>query len=375
MLLQLSFTYSIRPSLLKMSFPPQLTRRIHSSSGISSHKTISNTCETTRSRTDQTLLLPDNRTLGYATYGPPTGRPLVYFHGFPASRLEAQVVENLAYKHKLRLIAPDRPGFGLSSPQPGRRITDWPADVRALATHLGMSRFAVLGGSGGGPYALACAKGLPREMMSAVGVMAGAPPWEPGPGEVLPTRVGRRYMSLSRRMLAMAADYVPTGLRVVANALVSAIRWIVTTKPVRRRIDAWLEKSVKEEKDKRLQRGDEDSEEEQLTTEQRRQRLFRMLFEAFAQGADATVQEIQLLTHHWGLKFEEIEYGPIHFWHGYKDTNAPVSMIRYMADRLPHARLKEYPDDNHYATVNHVEEIIADIIHDNTASKTSSDKA
>ncbi|KAJ5481684.1 hypothetical protein N7475_000496 [Penicillium sp. IBT 31633x] len=88
--------------------------------------------------------------------------------------LRASAIESLFHPLGIRVIAPERPGFGLSTVQPNRRIMGWPADIQALARHLSLSRFAILGGSGGGPYALACAQGLPQDMMSAVGVIAGA---------------------------------------------------------------------------------------------------------------------------------------------------------------------------------------------------------
>lgn len=127
-------------------------------------------------RSSQSLVLPDGRLLGYAEFGHPTGSPLLYFHGFPMSRLEGWMTDKVARRQHIRVISVDRPGYGLSTFQPHRRITDWPADVQALASQLDISRFAVLGMSGGGPYALACAHSLPQEMLSAVGVMCGAPP-------------------------------------------------------------------------------------------------------------------------------------------------------------------------------------------------------
>ena len=101
--------------------------------------------------------LPDGRSLGYAAYGDPQGKPLFFFHGFPSSRLEAQFTEGVAGRLGARIIAIDRPGFGRSDFKKERRIRDWPDDVLALADALGIDRFAVLGVSGGGPYAAACA--------------------------------------------------------------------------------------------------------------------------------------------------------------------------------------------------------------------------
>ena len=107
--------------------------------------------------TASTIRLQDGRRLGYADLGDAGGTPVFYFHGFPSSRLEACMVEEHARRLGVRLLAVDRPGYGLSDDLPGRTIPDWPDDVVALADALGLERFAVVGSSGGGPYAIACA--------------------------------------------------------------------------------------------------------------------------------------------------------------------------------------------------------------------------
>ena len=90
------------------------------------------------------------------------GLPLFYIHGLPASRLEGKLIEAAALGNGIRVIAPDRPGYGISDFQPGRRLLDWPCDVKALADRLSINRFMVLGVSGGGPYALACLWRIPN---------------------------------------------------------------------------------------------------------------------------------------------------------------------------------------------------------------------
>ncbi|KLO09468.1 alpha/beta hydrolase fold family protein [Schizopora paradoxa] len=303
---------------------------------------------------NQSFKLPDGRTLGFAEYGIQDGYPLFYFHGFPSSRLEPAPIDDIFRKHNLRAITPDRPGFGISSPQPGRRITDWPADVRALAENLRLPHYAVLGGSGGGPYALACAHLLPREQLSAVGVLAGAPPWEAGPGVPLPIAT---KMSRPRRMLAASADRTPGVLRVVSDASVGLIKWMATTRAVTKRIDAWLEAQVKSAK------TTNPDGKQPRTTEERRELILRPLFEGFAQGSGAMVEETQLLAHDWGFRFEDVTFDKISIWHGLKDANAPIEMIRYMAERLPHAHLHEF-DDTHYTIGRRLDEVLSELLSD-----------
>jgi pimeloyl-ACP methyl ester carboxylesterase len=123
----------------------------------------------------QHFRLLDGRALGYAEYGVPDGAPVLYFHGFPGSRLEAALTEGPATALGARVIALDRPGYGLSDPQLGREIGHWPEDVGQLADHLGLERFAVLGTSGGGPYAMACAARL-AERLTHVGLICSLSP-------------------------------------------------------------------------------------------------------------------------------------------------------------------------------------------------------
>src|SRR5215475_13446761 len=97
---------------------------------------------------DGVLRLADGRALGYAEFGAPGGEPYFYFHGHPGSRLEARFAESAATAAGVRVIALDRPGYGLSDAQPGRAILDWPTDVAQAADLLGIDRFSVVGASG-----------------------------------------------------------------------------------------------------------------------------------------------------------------------------------------------------------------------------------
>jgi hypothetical protein len=94
--------------------------------------------------TSATLTLPDGRKLGYAQYGSPTGKAILYHHGFPGSRIEAAQHHDLCNEIGLRMIAIDRPGIGWSSPHPGGKLLDWPKDVEYLTEHLGLESYSVM---------------------------------------------------------------------------------------------------------------------------------------------------------------------------------------------------------------------------------------
>src|SRR5438876_10213660 len=151
------------------------------------------------SKTEQQLRLTTGRLLAYDEHGAVDGTPIFYFHGSPSTRLEWHLFgsDTLARKLKVRVIVPDRPGLGRSEFQPGRRISDWPADVIALADRLAIARFAVLGYSGGGPYAAVCALKIP-ERLTHVGIVSGTGPFdEPGLSAAI-NPVNLRFIQLAR---------------------------------------------------------------------------------------------------------------------------------------------------------------------------------
>src|SRR5262245_36926099 len=101
---------------------------------------------------EATVTLSDGRVLSYAEHGDPEGTPIIYNHPLPGARnfnLEERSLRAVAG----RSFTLERPGIGLSTRAPGRTLADWPADVAEFADALGIERFAVVGVSGGGPYA------------------------------------------------------------------------------------------------------------------------------------------------------------------------------------------------------------------------------
>ena len=127
---------------------------------------------------DRSLRLPDGRALAWCEYGVPDGTPYLYFHGLPGSRLDGQVNAQSVTEAGLRLIAPDRPGFGRSEIQAGKRsYADWARDIGHLADALELDRFAIVAYSAGGPYALAAAQIL-EGRITRVGIVSGVAPSE-----------------------------------------------------------------------------------------------------------------------------------------------------------------------------------------------------
>lgn len=119
---------------------------------------------------DATIKLSDGRRLAYAEWGDLDGSPIIFFHGTPHSRLWCPD-ELATASEEIRLITVDRPGIGRSDIKQARTFSDWPDDVVSLANALGVPRFAVIGWSGGGPYAAACAALIPTRL-TGVGIVS-----------------------------------------------------------------------------------------------------------------------------------------------------------------------------------------------------------
>src|SRR6478672_5585887 len=128
----------------------------------------------------QTVAAADGRTLTIAEWGTPDGFPVFLFHGTPGSRFGGQADASAYASVGTRVIAYDRPGYGGSDRFPGRRVVDSVADVSAIADSLGIDRFAVSGGSWGGPHSLAVAARLPERVTRAACIAGVAPFDMPG---------------------------------------------------------------------------------------------------------------------------------------------------------------------------------------------------
>jgi pimeloyl-ACP methyl ester carboxylesterase len=286
-------------------------------------------------RLDQTVRLADGRLLGYAEFGDPNGRPLFYFHGSPGSRLEGRLSGLEAERRGIRLIAPDRPGFGLSDPKPGRSIPEWPDDVVELADALSLERFAVMGGSGGGPYAAACALRTP-ERLTAVGIVSGV-----GPFDVPNATKG---MGRQNRMIFGIARRAPWLLRLFLMPMT---------------------RGLKGDPQKMLQRMSRSLPEPDVVALQVPGALETFAGssqEALRQGTAAALEEFVLCTRPWGFRLEDIRM-PVHLWQGELDRNVSPEMGRYQAQAIPDCKATFYDDEGHMSLgVNRVGEILAALV-------------
>jgi pimeloyl-ACP methyl ester carboxylesterase len=271
---------------------------------------------------DGTLKLPDGRTLGFRRHGEEHGLPVFYFHGFPGSRLEAGFIPVKG----LALYGVERPGYGRSDPLHRRGLADWPADIAALADHLGLKRFAVLGVSGGGPYAAACAWALPERVIAAAIVCPIGPPKAPGMdggrmGALL--RFGRRGRLLAP-VIALARSFLMNQR--------SERRFLKT----RERLVETRYAGVPKEG-------------AALTTEFMRH-LFVNWREGVARSLAGVFSDARIYGEAWPFDLGAIRV-PVHLWHGEEDRVVPVAVGQHYAAHIPGIRARIIPGEGHFSII------------------------
>ncbi len=151
------------------------------------------------------LIRADGGVLRYCRYGSPDGPPVISLNGSPSSRWKWPTLIESMNQSGLRFLVYDRPGYGGSTRRPRRTVADAADDVRALADAHGLNRFAVFGGSGGGPHALACA-GLLADRVSRCAVLSGIKPRDTGSKPSDSEPVPRDEAQLRSRLADVAAE-------------------------------------------------------------------------------------------------------------------------------------------------------------------------
>jgi pimeloyl-ACP methyl ester carboxylesterase len=280
------------------------------------------------------IRLRDGRVLAYAEYGNPRGQPIIHCHGAPSSRVEGHLIlpDPAVAELNVRLIVPDRPGIGRSDFQPGRQIVDWPNDVLELATALQLEKFAVLGESGGAPYAAACGARIP-DRVQAIGLLGGVAPFD-APGVVA-------ALSGPLRMMFRLARSAPPILGGLFRLNLQAMRG-----GGKRGIDRMAATFPEPDRSLLLQHPEVGH-------------LFMACFqEACRQGTRGPVWDMGLIARPWGFDLAALDL-PVLLWQGERDGNVPATHGRYLAGAIPNCRATFYPDEAHLSLpVNHHREIL-----------------
>jgi pimeloyl-ACP methyl ester carboxylesterase len=280
---------------------------------------------------DDTLTLPDGRRLGYHEYGDPTGTPVVSCHGGLLCGLDAAAYDGAARTAGIRLISPDRPGLGASSPDPGRTTADWAADLTALLDHLTVAHAGMLGWSMGGQYALAGAALIPDRVTRTV-VVAGALPLDD-------TATFAQLNPMDRRLTRLAQHHPH-----VARDVFAALGDLARHHP-----SAWAHVT------ERAAAPDERGALEALPDAG----LAQAAALALAPG-DGMVEEYRAWARPWGFAPEDVT-GEVTVWHGDADTLVPAAWGEALAARIPGARLTRVAGAGHFVACTHTAEVLADL--------------
>lgn len=285
---------------------------------------------------DQTFVLPDGRHLGFAAYGPETGFPVLGFHGIPGSRLQHLPDDGIFAEYPIRLMILDRPGVGLSTPCSLRPIRAWAEDVRHFCHGLQLEQVGVIGVSGGGPYALACARLLPElvrhiSLVSALGpvserLFANCLPF-PLPGLF---SLALRHPRLTQRLLELRLKKMPASPAEMVDALhirLSPADMYLLQQPA---IAAMLWQDVQE---------------------------------SLRQGAAALVHELAVQKMDWGFELGVMAM-PLHLYHGTEDWLVAPQTASALHARLPGSRLHWIEGGGHFMIFEQIRVIFNQILQD-----------
>ena len=282
-------------------------------------------------KTDNTIQLSDGKNLCYAEYGDPKGAPIFLFHGNPGSRLSWGLYPESPFLENIRIIAPDRPGYGRTEFKKNA-LEKWPHDITELADHLGINNFHLFAPSGGGPYALACAWKIPERIIS-IGLFGSVGPYtkESVEGVNKPLKI---LWSLSNRLFFLVKFQNKLMARKARRdplSLVKAFRDLELS-----------------EYDKRI------ADKEEI------QNVFKNVFpESYFQDGIGSAYDVTL-PKNWKIPLSQIK-SKIILWHAEEDCLVG-NMTKYLADSLPNSELISLPKTGHLWVMEHVKEILEELV-------------
>lgn len=280
---------------------------------------------------DNVLTLSDGRKLGYAEYGDPDGYPVFLFHGNPGSRLSWGLFPGSPFLPDIHIVAPDRSGYGLTDYKP-HAIETWPDDVTQLADHLGIERFVVMGVSGGGPYALACAWTIP-ERLTTVGLVSSVGPNVPE-----------------------ATEGVIKSLRVLWKVS-KLLFWLIK---FQMRIMGIIAKRNPEKLMKRLRDIELSEKDKEILDRPEIRNIFINDFpEAYRQNGIGSAYDTTI-PGSWPIPFEQIKI-KVHLWNTEADQLVG-KMGHYMAKKLPNCEAKYIPNAGHLWVLDHMEDVLTTLV-------------
>lgn len=277
---------------------------------------------------EKAITLPDGRRLAYTVQG--RGYPVMVLHGSSGCRYSYHPDTSIVRRLRMRLIVPERPGYGGSDPFPGRVLSDTVQDVVALAEALQIKRFGVMGVSAGGAHAAACAYALPERVLAAAIVAAPAPMIGP-----------RLRMTPFLRMGRFAACWLP-------RWLLRTVLWHYTRAEVYDTVKTFdYIFSTLNEADRTL-----------FAEPTMRRHYIKNRVEALRRGVQGVVDEARaIFARPWGFAPEDITV-PVHLWFWDDDDTIPPAHGQYLARRIPRSIFHRFPGGGHNAFLRQWESIL-----------------
>jgi pimeloyl-ACP methyl ester carboxylesterase len=279
--------------------------------------------------------LEDGRKIEVRTAGPEYGEILLFHHGAPGAGLPFGPWVELAAARGLRTVMYSRPGYGLSSAAPGRKIVDAASDVAVVLDAVGATTFRAVGWSCGGPHALACAAALPDRCLATVAVAGSAPhsadglEWFAGMAEENVAEFGLALQgkgALAPFLEASAhafATIQPTNLVASFGGLLSEVDKTKMTKE----FAAWFAKTLRV---------------------------------GMAHGIAGLRDDDLAITSDWG--FPVADARSVVIWHGAQDRMVPCAHGRWLADHIPGARHRLFDDEGHMSIIGLFDRILDDLL-------------
>jgi len=274
---------------------------------------------------DRTVWAPDGRKLTVRVLGNSSGAPVFFMHGTPGSRLGPHPRSQLLYHLGVQLIAYDRPGYGGSDRLPLRRVSHAASDVRAIADELRIDTFSVVGRSGGGPHALACATLLP-DRVKRVAVLVGLAPrhakgldWYAGMAES-----NQREYTIAEAGVLELAKAIETSAEQIRNDPARLLRDLGPELP----LADWRVVA-----DNGIRVG-----------------LRRNFAEAVNRSGAGWVDDARSFTQDWGFDPADILAETL-LWHGAQDVFSPVAHTRWLARAIPNASEHIEPNEAHFSAI------------------------
>ncbi|WP_245779389.1 alpha/beta fold hydrolase [Halostagnicola kamekurae] len=256
-----------------------------------------------------------DRQITYTEYGCPDGVPVVFLHGTPGSRQLGALFEAEAQENGVRVLAPDRPGYGRSSPWPNRSVRDAAEFVTPVLDDADVQTAGLIAFSGGSPYALSIAA-TQAERINQIDIIAGATP--PTASDESPA---------IQRLLASLATTTPSVLR----GLFRGQMWLAE------RLDPSFVVGQYTANDDAVANAAAEIVKEDFV-------------EAFAHSRNGAVIEFRDTATDWGVDFDEIDV-EVRLWHGSNDTNVPIAGARRLEGEIPSAELHVLDDADHLQTL------------------------